>query len=78
MVYPIFSAVFSRIPSSYKAYFVLLLPCVRFALKHVVVWFSSDLEDFQPGIVVFSVGVFNALYTSKCMQRALARKPRTS
>lgn len=68
MVYPIFSALYYLLPPNYKVFFVLLLPCIRFAMKHVVVWFSSDLEDYQPGIVVFSVGVFNALYTSKCMQ----------
>lgn len=70
MVYPIFSALYYLLPPSYKVFFVLVLPCIRFAMKHVVVWFSSDLEDYQPGIVVFSVGVFNALYTSKCMQNS--------
>lgn len=30
----------------------------------------KDLEEHQPGIVVFCVGVFNSLYTSKCMQNS--------
>lgn len=67
LVYPTVSALY------YDFLFAFLLPIIKLAMQHVVAWTSRDLEEYTPGNVVFCVGVFNALYMFKCMQRSDSR-----
>lgn len=69
-VYPAFSALYFRLDSMYQTALVFTLPAIKFILQTAVVWFSSHIEESIPGVVVFSVEVFNALYVTKCMQSA--------
>lgn len=70
VVYPSFSAVYFWLPTDLKLLFVLLLPMVKVAMQHLVRRAMRDVEEYLPGNVVFCIGVFNALYMSKCMQSA--------
>lgn len=72
-VYCLFSVLYHRLPTEEKAWFVLILPAIKLVMQHVMVWAAKDLEQFQSGIAVFGVGVFNALFMSKCMQSAGSR-----
>lgn len=42
-------------------------------MQHAVTWAMRDLEEYLPSNVVFCVGIFNALYMSKCMQSNASR-----
>lgn len=68
--YSLFSAVYYWLPERHKMLFMLVLPVIKTIMQNAVAWAMKDLEEHQPGIVVFCVGVFNALYTSKCMQNS--------
>lgn len=68
VVYSFFSAAYYWLPPNYKILFVFVLPMIKIFMQHAVAWAMHDLEEYQPGIIVFCVGVFNALYMSKCMQ----------
>lgn len=70
MVYPAFSAVYYMVPSTEKTALVLFLPVIKIFMQTVVAWATTHVEEYMPGITVFSVEVFNALYTTKCMQNA--------
>lgn len=70
VVYPLFSAVFHRLSSVDKMFFVALLPLIKFLMQQLVASAAKDLEDYQPGIVVFCVDVFNAIYAAKALQSA--------
>lgn len=69
-IYPVFSAFMYRIPFKYKPCFVVFLPVIKFLTQQFVAWSASDLVDYQPGIVVFCVKVFNSLYSAKSLQSA--------
>lgn len=69
-VYPVFSAIYFRVPPHYKPFFVMLLPVIKFSMQQFFAWFANDLVDHQPGVVVFCVKVFNSLYSAKSMQSA--------
>lgn len=73
VVYSIFSVIYYLLPEQYKALYVLMLPVMKLAMQHIVAWATKELEEYQPGIIVFCVGVFNALYMSKCMQTSGSR-----
>lgn len=73
VVYSVFNVVYSRLPPDHKAFLVLVLPIVKLAMQHAIAWSMKDLEEYQPGIVVFCIGVFNGLYMSKCMQNSGSR-----
>lgn len=47
---------------------VFVLPIIKAIVQTGVVWFASHVEEYIPGIIVFPVEVFNALYLTKCMQ----------
>lgn len=67
-VYPAFSAVYYSLPELGQNFFVVLLPIIKIAMQNMTAWASTHLEEYMPGITVFSVELFNALYLSKCMQ----------
>lgn len=70
ILYPLFSAVYNLLSPVRRMFFVVLLPVIKFLLQQFVAWAAKDLEDHQPGIVVFCVDVFNALYAAKSLQSA--------
>lgn len=70
IVYPAFGAVYSWLPKHEQAGFVLVLPVMKLIMQNVVASSSNHLEEYVPGITVFSVELFNALYVAKCMQNA--------
>lgn len=70
VIYPVFIAIYRQLNSMQKMFFVVLLPVIKLAMQQFVAWSARDLEDYQPGIVVFCVEVFNALYAAKSMQSA--------
>lgn len=70
VVYPAFGAVYSSLSKHAQAGFVLVLPVMKVIMQNVVAWCSMHLEEYVPGITVFSVELFNALYVAKCMQNA--------
>lgn len=70
VVYCAFCAAYYNLSPSAQPFFVLGLPIVKFTMQHAVAWTSSHISEYVPGITVFSVEVFNALYVAKCMQNA--------
>lgn len=73
IVYCAFSTAYYRLPEHSKPFLMLALPIIELAMQHVVTWAMNDLEEYQPGVVVFCVGVFDALFMSECMQSSGAR-----
>lgn len=69
LVYPAFGAVYSWLPKNEQTGFILVLPVMKVIMQNIVAWSSMHLEEYIPGITVFSVELFNALYVSKCMQK---------
>lgn len=49
---------------------MFVLPLMKFALQSLVAWSTKHIVEYMPGVTVFSVEVFNALYLAKCMQSA--------
>lgn len=49
--------------------FVVVLPTIKLAYKFAIVSVAAKMEDLAPATVV-SVDLFDALYTTKCMQSA--------
>lgn len=72
-VYCLFSLLYYRLPGDQKAWCVLILPIIKLVMQHLVAWVMRDCEQSQPIIVVFCIGVFNALFMSKCLQSAGSR-----
>lgn len=70
IVYCAFCTAYYNLPASNQPFFVLGLPIIKFAMQHAVAWAASHIQEYMPGIAVFSVEVFNALYVAKCMQSA--------
>lgn len=50
-------------------------PLLKLVLKNLLAWFTKHIVEFMPGVIVFSVEVFNALYVTKCMQSAGSTTP---
>lgn len=69
-IYPGFSALYFRLEPLQQTALIFVLPIIKIIIQSAVVWFSSHVEEYIPGITVFSVEVFNALYLTKCMQGA--------
>lgn len=69
-IYPAFSAIYFRLESTEQATLLLLLPCIKLIMQSATSSLARDTEECIPGIIVFSVEVFNALYMSKCMQNS--------
>lgn len=70
LVYPAYNAVYLRLNSWQQTLFVFVLPFLKLVLKNVLAWSTKHIVEFMPGVIAFSVEVFNALYVAKCMQSA--------
>lgn len=70
MVYPMYNAVYLKLGPWQQMLFVCVLPLMKFVLQSIVAWSTKHIVEYMPGIAVFSVEVFNALYLAKCMQSA--------
>lgn len=69
-VYIAFGAVYTWLPPTRQTGFILVLPVLKAIMQNVVAWSSKHMEEYVPGITVFSVELFNALYVAKCVQKA--------
>lgn len=69
IVYPAFNAVFLKLGRTHQVAFVMVLPVIKVSYKWAMAKVSADLEDLAPAIIA-SVDLFDALYTTKCMQSA--------
>ncbi|RLN94608.1 hypothetical protein BBJ28_00025137 [Nothophytophthora sp. Chile5] len=67
-IYPAYQALFLAMPSSVQPLLMLLLPVVNLALKNVLAACGAHLEDRLPEVIVFTVDVFNSLYSVLCMR----------
>lgn len=67
-VYFAFSIAFSTCTPAQQLGMLLLLPVMKILSKNVVANITSDNEETIPAVVVFTVDVFNGLYTSICIQ----------
>lgn len=69
-IYPVFSAIYFRLEPMHQYACVIFLPFIKIMMQCAIAGLSSHVEEHIPGITVFSVEVFNALYLTKCMQMA--------
>ncbi|EGZ30210.1 hypothetical protein PHYSODRAFT_468605, partial [Phytophthora sojae] len=67
-VYITFNVGFARSSSLGRVALVLFLPVMKISLKHLLARLVLDIPESIPTVVVFTVDVFNGLYTSICMQ----------
>ncbi|GMF23482.1 unnamed protein product [Phytophthora lilii] len=67
-IYPAYQALFLAVPSSVQPYLMALLTFVNIAMKNVLAACGAHLEDRLPEVIVFTVDVFNALYSALCMR----------
>jgi hypothetical protein len=70
LIYPAYHALFLAAPDIIQRLLLLLLPGVSLALKNLLVAYGSHLEDRLPEEIVFTVDVFDALFTTMCMRTA--------
>lgn len=70
IVYGAFFTLYYNVTPSKQPFVVLGLPIVKFTMQQAVAWASSYTGEFMPGITVFTIEVFNALYVAKCLQSA--------
>lgn len=73
IVYPIFNAIYLRLDPNAQTAFIFILPIIKFVMQNAIAWSTSHLMEYMPGVTLFSVEVFNALYMAKCMQNASSR-----
>lgn len=70
IVYCAVCTLYYHVTPSNQPLIVLGLPVIKFTMQQTVAWASSYIGEYMPGITVFTVEVFNALYVAKCMQNA--------
>ncbi|EGZ30205.1 hypothetical protein PHYSODRAFT_459882, partial [Phytophthora sojae] len=68
IIYTFFSVVFTRCSSAQRFALLLILPVMKIILKRLVAQVMSENPDSIAGVVVFTVDVFNGLYSSICVQ----------
>ncbi|KAE9034571.1 hypothetical protein PR002_g8048 [Phytophthora rubi] len=68
--YPVFTAVFHRLPGPQQLAFVFVMPLIKHFTKQIIATAAADLHEYVAPVVVFSVGLFHVFYTSICMQTA--------
>jgi hypothetical protein len=73
-IYPAFHALFLVSPSFLQPYLMAMLMVVNVALKNVLAACGAQLEDRLPEVIVFTVDVFNALYSALCMRSTKSLK----
>ncbi|KAL4106203.1 hypothetical protein PRIC1_004257 [Phytophthora ramorum] len=67
-IYPGYHALFLVAPSFVQPYLVALLMVINIAVKNILAACGAHLEDRLPEVIVFTVDVFNALYSALCMR----------
>ncbi|KAL3657754.1 hypothetical protein V7S43_017326 [Phytophthora oleae] len=67
-IYPVYQALFLVAPTVVQPYLMALLTVVNIAMKNVLASCGAHLEDRLPEVIVFTVDVFNALYSALCMR----------
>ncbi|GMF39657.1 unnamed protein product [Phytophthora fragariaefolia] len=73
-IYPAYQAVFLEVDGIWELAMIALLPAINLFLKNVQTALGSHLEDSLPEVIVFSVDVFNAIYSVLCMHSASSIK----
>ncbi|KAE9009943.1 hypothetical protein PR003_g22460 [Phytophthora rubi] len=73
-IYPAYHALFLLVPSSVQPYLIALLTLVNIAMKNALAACGAHLEDRLPEVIVFSVDVFNSLYSALCMRSTNSMK----
>ncbi|KAG1713415.1 hypothetical protein DVH05_001202 [Phytophthora capsici] len=68
--YPIFSAVFNRLSATQQAFFVFVMPLIKFFTKQNIANAAKNSHEYIGPMVVFSVDLFNVYYVAICMQSA--------
>ncbi|EGZ30212.1 hypothetical protein PHYSODRAFT_295061 [Phytophthora sojae] len=69
-VYLTFSSVFTACSFKEQVALLLFLPIMKLGLKHMVARLAFGNPESIPAVVVFTVDVFNGLYSSICIQAA--------
>ena len=69
-IYPMYSAAFANIGTMAQAPFSALLIVISWQMCRQVAAQCRLIHDMAPEVIVFSVDLFSALYTSSCMQNA--------
>ncbi|KAG6617229.1 uncharacterized protein IUM83_02688 [Phytophthora cinnamomi] len=69
-IYPAYQALFLEVDGILELGMIALLPAVNLLLKNVQTALGSHLEDSLPEVIIFSVDVFNAIYSVLCMHSA--------
>ncbi|TMW63148.1 hypothetical protein Poli38472_002089 [Pythium oligandrum] len=67
-VYPAYNAVYVKLHGAAQGAFVLLFPVVKLVMANVLAHFCPYLQDATPEMVVMSVEIFHALFSTYCMQ----------
>ncbi|KAF1316551.1 hypothetical protein FI667_g15275, partial [Globisporangium splendens] len=67
VVYPCYNDAFLALSQPQQLAFIALLPLIKATYKFLVARVTSEMDDLVPAIVA-SVDLFDALYTTKCMQ----------
>ncbi|KAE9318473.1 hypothetical protein PF008_g18504 [Phytophthora fragariae] len=73
-IYPAYQALFLLVPSSVQPYLIALLTLVNIAMKNALAACGAHLKDRLPEVIVFSVDVFNSLYSALCMRSTNSMK----
>ncbi|KAF1791362.1 hypothetical protein GQ600_25597 [Phytophthora cactorum] len=69
-IYPAYQAVFLEVDGFLELAMFALLPVINLSLKNLQTALGSHLEDSLPEVIIFSVDVFNAIYSVLCMHSA--------
>ncbi|KAE9182385.1 hypothetical protein PF001_g23989 [Phytophthora fragariae] len=73
-IYPAYQALFLEVDGIWELGMIALLPAINLFLKNLQTALGSHLEDSLPEVIIFSVDVFNAIYSVLCMHSANSTK----
>ncbi|KAL4158561.1 hypothetical protein PRNP1_004337 [Phytophthora ramorum] len=69
-IYPAYQAIFLEVDGLLELAMIALLPAVNLSLRNLQTALGSHLEDNLPEVIIFSIDVFNAIYSVLCMHSA--------
>ncbi|KAG7392428.1 hypothetical protein PHYPSEUDO_000836 [Phytophthora pseudosyringae] len=67
-IYPAYHGLFLAAPTLVQPHLIALLTLVNITMKNILAACGAHLEDRLPEVIVFTVDVFNALYSALCMR----------
>ncbi|GMF39658.1 unnamed protein product [Phytophthora fragariaefolia] len=67
-IYPAYQAIFLLAPPDVQPFVMALLTVVNITMKNILAACGAHLEDRLPEVIVFTVDVFNSLYSVLCMR----------